>query len=1368
MKKSILTFLFFFSILSYVQAQKVHSFDLLGKNNSIKKFKANNDGFSIDVSTSKFILRKVSTSKGEFVNLSGPKLIKVFTKGAPNLPVYSKLIEVPLDASVKIHIVSFDEEIIDLNTQGISAKIIPAQVSERKTPQHDALALNEKIYHKNSFYKQGKIATYEERGQMRATRLGRIEIRPFSYNPVKNLLKVYKNIKIEISYVGANHEATKRLKKKYGNGIGSIFSGFLHKLDYGQKGFFSQAPFTYVIVADRSYQAALQDFVHWKTQKGFKVIEAYTDDPNVGNTVSSIKAYCQNLYNNPPVGYNPLSYILVVGDINVIPATQHPEVNDSPYTDLDIAEYTGDYLPEVNFGRWAADNAQDVSNIVAKTIKYEKLQMADINYLHEALLVAGNDESHEDTYGGGAIYYADHYYVNGAHNTHSHTYLQSTIETWPGANTQAHDSIIANVNTGVGLANYTAHCSPDGWADPSFTQNDLNNFITNVDKFGLWIGNCCQSNKFDENDAFAELAIKKPNAGVIGYIGGSQYTYWDEDYYWGVGVGNIVAQPSYDDTTEGAYDGVYHDQANEANDLSTWYVTNYQLIEAGNMAVEASTSSLKPYYWVIYQLAGDPSIVSFIGTPQPMPVHTNPTSTILGATTLTVSAAPYATVALSQNNNLIAAATTDASGSCTLNFSSDALTVGNADLIVTAQNRVPYLGTIQVVPANNPYVSFKSFTTSTSPDYGQTVNLNVNLENLATSGSGYDAIGVNAVLSTTDQYISVSNNTHIYGDIAAGADKMQNDAFEISIADNVPDQHVAQLDLTITGTDASGTNYTWNSSFNITLNAPEINIGNVFITNDANANGFIDPGETADINYTITNTGHADAIFNGALTLHSNPNNYLTLGNSSVSGVNLTAGNSQDFVFNDATVDANAPLGSPIEMALDVTAGNNQQYAEQSLQTITTGIIPIYSISNQGTVTACTGIFYDSGLDTNDYSSDEDYTITFLPEAGSDFVKIDFVSFDVENTYDLLHVYNGPDVNSPEIQGSPFTGTNSPGTLFGANGLTFHFTSDSSIQHAGWEANVSCFNPTTAPDCASNPAPADNANNVFVSTANLTWNNQIGVTSYDVYFGTDSNPLNNPPVTVSTNSFPVSLTPNTTYYWTIISTNNIGQSQDCNIWSFTTGGAIFNMTDGATVTTCDGVFFDNGGPNNNYSNNLDQTMTFMPSSTGNALQFNFTSFDVEVSDSGTQYDYLEVYDGTDANATLIGRFSADDGAPIPPELQPVTATNAAGALTFVFHSDSSFSKAGWTATINCAPLAIDEYNNAAGIYPNPNTGIFTIKLKQMNKALVKIFTTTGKLIYNKAMNSDVININLTGYARGVYFVRIISGEKSLVKKLIMK
>ncbi len=1055
MKKiSILVLMLFINTSIHAQKKQII---LSQEGNQLVNIKKSNLSFTSKATTNKLSFTNVRTQKGDFVNLDAEGLYKIYIKGVPNLPVYSKLIEVPQDAKVSIKIISFDEEIVDLNAKGITGKITPAQPSARKSGRNNKFYMDKKLYHKDAFFSLGDKVIYEESGQMRATRLGRIEIRPFAYNPVKNLLKVYKNIKFQVNFEGADLNKTFDIKRKYG-GINSTPANLFFKLNQDNKSFLSQMPFTYVIVADRAYQSALQPFVQWKTKKGFKVIEAYTDDPNVGNTVASIKAYCQNLYQIPPVGVNPLSFILVVGDINVIPATQHTEVDSNPYTDLDIAEYTGDYLPEVNFGRWSVDNEQQVTDIVDKTIKYEKLQMSDINYLGQSLLVAGDDEGHEDTYGGGAIYYADHYYANATNHIHSHTFLQNTIETWGGnsqGNQRAHDSIITNINTGVGLANYTAHCSPAGWSEPEFSQSDLNNNIHNDEKYGLWIGNCCQSNKFDENESFAELAIRKPNAGVIGYIGGSQFTYWDEDYYWGVGVGNIVAQPDYNNTTAGCYDTYFHTEANEVNDPSKWYITNYQIAQAGNLAVEASTSTRKPYYWVIYQLAGDPSVIPYIGLPQPMAVNTSPSGLIIGASSLTVNATPYAYVALSQNGVLVATGSTDVSGSVNLQFDPSLLSVGNADLVVTAQNKVPYINTVVVAPANTPYVSLDNYTTSAVANYNSTIQLNVNLKNVAAVGSGYDAINVNTILSTTDQYITINDNNEDYGNIPAGGNELKNSVFDISIADNVPDQHVAHFNIEITGEDISGTQYTWNSTFTMTINAPDISIGNLSITNDANANGLIDPGETGDLNFTVSNTGHADANFNGELSLTNNPNAYYALGTTIVSQINIPAGSSHDFVFTGASVDASAPLGTEIELSLTVNAGDNNQYTMQSVQNTTTGLIPIYNISTQGTLSVCTGTFYDSGLDTGNYSNDEDYTMTFMPPAQGS-VTVNFTSFNIEDGYDFLHVYDGPDTNSPEIQGSPFTGTVSPGTLTSTNGLTFHFESDYSINKAGWVAEVSC------------------------------------------------------------------------------------------------------------------------------------------------------------------------------------------------------------------------------------------------------------------------------------------------------------------------
>ena len=109
-----------------------------------------------------------------------------------------------------------------------------------------------------------------------------------------------------------------------------------------------------------------------------------------------------------------------------------------------------------------------------------------------------------------------------------------------------------------------------------------------------------------------------------------------------------------------------------------------------------------------------------------------------------------------------------------------------------------------------------------------------------------------------------------------------------------------------------------------------------------------------------------------------------------------------------------------------------------------------------------------------------------------------------------------------------------------------------------------------------------------------------------------------------------------------------------------------------TVTTCSGIFYDSGGANSNYGNNLNYTMTFYPGTEGAMVSVNFSQFNTE---SG--YDYLYIYDGTSTDASLIGQY---DGTTSP---GTVTANNTAGALTFKFTSDSYQNASGWVANISC-------------------------------------------------------------------------------------
>ena len=149
-------------------------------------------------------------------------------------------------------------------------------------------------------------------------------------------------------------------------------------------------------------------------------------------------------------------------------------------------------------------------------------------------------------------------------------------------------------------------------------------------------------------------------------------------------------------------------------------------------------------------------------------------------------------------------------------------------------------------------------------------------------------------------------------------------------------------------------------------------------------------------------------------------------------------------------------------------------------------------------------------------------------------------------------------------------------------------------------------------------------------------------------------------------------------------TNAAGESDTKYMPNYITASESYNMQNG-TITTCDAMFYDDGGPNANYGNNKDLTMTFMPSSPGAKIQVVFQSFETE-----NNYDFLYVYDGTSTSAPQIGNQHSGNDSP-----GTVTATNAAGAITFRFTSDSSVTREGWAAQVHCLGLPLEVVAYAA-------------------------------------------------------------------------
>ncbi|MEI2760272.1 MAG: PKD domain-containing protein [Bacteroidia bacterium] len=129
-------------------------------------------------------------------------------------------------------------------------------------------------------------------------------------------------------------------------------------------------------------------------------------------------------------------------------------------------------------------------------------------------------------------------------------------------------------------------------------------------------------------------------------------------------------------------------------------------------------------------------------------------------------------------------------------------------------------------------------------------------------------------------------------------------------------------------------------------------------------------------------------------------------------------------------------------------------------------------------VSTCAGNFYDSGGGGANYGLNQNTTMTLCSNTAGQCIRISFTAFNLENNFDFLRIYNGPNTASPLI--GSYTGTTSPGVVTGTSGcLTFVFTSDGSINHAGWTASISCVTCAAGGSCLQTcnggPAPVNDA-----------------------------------------------------------------------------------------------------------------------------------------------------------------------------------------------------------------------------------------------------------------------------------------------------
>ena len=720
---------------------------------------------AITFTSGELSVQDISVPEGDFTMVSLPDYGSSYVPGAPQLPQLCKLLQIPVCESVVATVVNAQYRDYDAEELGVSHPVFPTQISAAKNGIVPPFAYDQAVYSTDAFYSL-PLVSVEKAGVKRDVALANVYVSPVQYNPVTHKFRIYSRVDVEFTFENADMAATMALKK-FSSPMFSLNQDLvINKMQSDRSEYFQGASIKYLIIGNSMFESNddLAEFVAWKRRLGYLVEVAFTGDANVGTSTTSIKNFIQNKYDNATAEDPAPTFILLLGDRDQLPAFNTQVSGENHITDLYYATLSGnDFLPDCFYGRLSATNNQQLSNQIEKILMYEQYSMPDPSYLGKAVLIAGTDPNFGPTHANGQVNYITSNYMNTSNprytNVMAHLYDCSSEAAL----------IRSEVSAGAGWVNYTAHGSQTSWADPEFNTSHVAQ-LQNTDRYGLMIGNCCQSGDFKISECFGEALLRAEKKGAMGYIGASNNSLWGEDFYWAVGVrSNITANPTYMASATGMYDKLFHTH-NE--DYTNWVSTIGGLMAGGNMAVQSSSSSYKRYYWEIYHCFGDPSIRVFLGIPSTMDVSAN-SVIVVGATNYNVHVDPYAYVALTKDMDLVASAFADESGNVSFSLP-NSLDPGTYELVALGQNAIPYFQDIQVIIPSGSYVipTMVEVAENTVFSEGATVRMNLSLSNVGVS----DATMVYATL-TPNSPMTMLQDSIFVGNIAVNGIENRTNAF---------------------------------------------------------------------------------------------------------------------------------------------------------------------------------------------------------------------------------------------------------------------------------------------------------------------------------------------------------------------------------------------------------------------------------------------------------------------------------------------------------------------------------------------------------------------------------------------------------------
>ena len=496
-----------------------------------------------------------------------------------------------------------------------------------------------------------------------------------------------------------------------------------------------------------------------------------------------------------------------------------------------------DLLPELGIGRMPFNNELQFNNMMHKTLEYQANPVLG----EFRTVILGAEHLGDGYYGssdlerlvGGSSDF-DYTTVGIPEDYNFVKYYASNAVTWSGGNFRK----IINANGGQYI-HHVGHANTGtvaGWEVTSMNDNSFAQLDGVHHNYNFFHSHGCICGDFTHSCILERMV--NISTGFVATTGNSRYGWYVP---WGDGMAAHLHREFVD-----AY---YNDRLPY---IGTAFV-EMKIMTAPYVATSWGDDGAMR--WNIYDIniLGDVAVCPWLDEPF-RPEISYESALTLGTTTtpvtITKRGEPQSNFRCSifHDGDLLAFGLTDVNGNANIEFASALDVADTLQLIITGPNAYPQ--TIEIVGINNNTAFVYPQATDIHGDFnfGRSISMDVDFKNAGTA----DANNVTATLSTASDFVTLSKSTVSVGSVNAGESVLITDAFDIEVANNIPDW--TYVDFVMTCTDGANV---WNRDIFFQAVAPELKINELSYQEiTGNMNGFLDPGETFRVIAKGENVGH--------------------------------------------------------------------------------------------------------------------------------------------------------------------------------------------------------------------------------------------------------------------------------------------------------------------------------------------------------------------------------------------------------------------------------------------------------------------------------------------------------------------------------